>query len=104
MKHQCKSLIIPCLSHSTYSMPKPLYQEVKHYVEDLLNKGWITKSSSNDSSPIVAVRKKRWLAQVVLRLQNNKTISDGHPLPRVQDVINSLNGKKWFSVLDCMFL
>ena len=39
-------------------MPKPLYQEVKHYVEELLNKGWITKSSSNDSSPVVAVRKK----------------------------------------------
>ena len=24
---------------SYYSMPKPLHQEVKHYVEDLLNKG-----------------------------------------------------------------
>ena len=26
-----------------YSMPKPLHLEVKHYIEDLLNKGWFTK-------------------------------------------------------------
>ena len=38
-----------------YSMPKPLHLEVKHYIEDLLNKGWITKSTSRYSSPIVAV-------------------------------------------------
>ena len=81
---------------SYYSMPKPLHQEVKHYVEDLLNKGWITKSSSNYSSPVVAVRKKDgslWLF-CDYRALNNKTISDRHPLPRVQDAIDSLNGKK----------
>ena len=33
------------------------------------------------------------------RALNNKIISDGHPLPRVQDAIDSLNGKKWFSLL-----
>ena len=36
---------------------KSLHQEVKHYV-DLLNKGSITKTSSNYSSPVVAVREK----------------------------------------------
>ena len=87
---------------SYYSMPKPLHQEVKHYVEDLLNKGWITKSSSNYPSPVVAVRKNDgslWLF-CDYRALNNKTISDRHPLPRVQDAIDSLNGKKWFSLLD----
>ena len=38
-----------------YSMTKPLHLEVKHYIEDNLNKGWITKSASHYSSPIVAV-------------------------------------------------
>ena len=87
---------------SYYSMPKPLHQEVKHYVEDLLNKGWITKSSSNYSSPVVAVRKKDDSLRLCCdyRALNNKTISDRHPLPRVQDAIDSLNGKKWFSLLD----
>ena len=27
------------------SMSKPLHQELNHYVEELLNKEWITKSS-----------------------------------------------------------
>ena len=87
---------------SYYSMPKPLHQEVKHYVEDLLNKGWITKSSSNYSSPVVAVRKKDDSLRLCCdyRALNNKTVSDRHPLPRVQDAIDSLNGKKWFSLLD----
>ena len=33
-----------------YSMPKPLHLEVKHYIEDLLNKGWITKSITKSTS------------------------------------------------------
>ena len=92
MKHQCKSLITPYLNHCTKH-----YVEVKHYVEDLLNKGWVTKSSS-----VVAVRKKDGSLRLCCncRAVNNKTIPDRHPLPRVQDAIDGLNGKKWFSILD----
>ena len=85
-----------------YSMPKPLHLEVKHYIEDLLNKGWITKSTSHYSSPIAAVQKE----DESLRLccdywsLNSKTQVDPHPLPRIQDVIDTLKGKKYFSVLD----
>ena len=42
---------IPC--QTTYnSLPRPLYQELKHYVEDLLNKQWITNSHSEHSSQL----------------------------------------------------
>ena len=83
-------------------MPKPLHQELKNYVEDLLNKGWITRSSSNYSLSVVAVRKKDGSLRFCCdnRVLNNKTISDRRPLPRVHDAINSLNGKKWFYLLD----
>ena len=40
------------------SIPRPLYPEVKHYVEDLLNRGFVQKSRSSYSSPVVCVRKK----------------------------------------------
>ena len=44
---------------TTYiSVPKPLHQEVKEYLQELINLGWITKSKSPYSSPIVCVRKK----------------------------------------------
>ncbi|KAI8480646.1 retrotransposon-like protein 1 [Branchiostoma belcheri] len=40
------------------SIPAPLYKEVREYIEDLINQGWITKSKSPYSSPMVCVRKK----------------------------------------------
>ena len=42
------------------SISKPLYGQVKEYLEDLINRNWISKSRSAYSSPMVCVRKKRW--------------------------------------------
>ena len=35
------------------AVPKPLYPEIKAYIEDLLNRDFIRKSSSSYSSPVV---------------------------------------------------
>ena len=40
------------------SVPRHLYNELKTYIEDLLNRQWIVNFSSPYSSPVVAVRKK----------------------------------------------
>ncbi|XP_039866235.1 uncharacterized protein LOC120720578 [Simochromis diagramma] len=84
------------------SVPKPLHKEVKEYLEDLLNRGWIQKSRSPYSSPIVCVRKKDGSLRLCVdyRELNRKSIPDRHPIPRVQDMLNSLTGSAWFSVLD----
>lgn len=43
----------------TYSsVPKPLFKEVKQYIQELLLKDWITKSTSPYAAPVVCVRKK----------------------------------------------
>ena len=34
------------------------------------------------------------------RSLNSKTIPDRHPIPRVQDTLDSLGGNSWFTVLD----
>jgi len=84
------------------SVPKPLHKEVKEYLDDLLNRGWIKKSRSPYSSPIVCVCKKDhslWLCCDYQEL-SRKSIPDHHPIIRVQDVLNSLTGSAWFSVLD----
>ena len=45
--------------HKSYlCIPCPLYSEVKNYIEDLLNRNFIVKSSSLYSSSVVCVRKK----------------------------------------------
>lgn len=40
------------------SVPRPLYQEMKSYLHDLIAQGWVRKSNSSYSSPVVCVRKK----------------------------------------------
>lgn len=41
--HMNRTLSDPTSVQKTYtSVPRPLYTEVKHYIEDLLNRGWIT--------------------------------------------------------------
>ncbi|KAI2652210.1 Retrovirus-related Pol polyprotein [Labeo rohita] len=84
------------------SVPKPLHQEVKEYLQDLLNRGWIEKSRSPYASPVVCVRKKDGTLRLCCdyRELNRKSVPDRHPIPRIQDMLDSLIGSSWFSVLD----
>ena len=86
----------------TLSVPRPLYTEVKHYLEDLLNQGWITKSQSSYASPVVCVRKKDGGLRLCIdyRELNRKTVPDSHPIPRIQKTLENLRGSSWLSVLD----
>ncbi len=84
------------------SIPKPLFIEVKEYIQDLLVKGWIVKSKSAYSAPVVCVRKKDGTLRLCIdyRLLNQKTVPDRHPLPRIRDLIDTLGGYSMFSILD----
>ena len=84
------------------SIPRPLYPEVKAYIEDLLNRGFVRKSKSPFSSSVVCVRKKDGGMRLCIdyRELNRKTVPDRHPIPRIQEALDSLGGKSWFSVLD----
>ena len=84
------------------AIPKLLYQEVKDYIDDLLLNGWIRKSYSSYCSPIVCVRKKDGSLRLCIdyRGLNKKTIPDKQPIPRIQYILDSLGGQRWFSTLD----
>ncbi|KAL1268476.1 hypothetical protein QQF64_033839 [Cirrhinus molitorella] len=84
------------------SVPKPLHTEVREYIQDLLARGWIVKSKSPYSAPVVCVRKKDGTLRLCVdyRLLNKKTIPDRHPLARIQDLTDMLGGYSWFSILD----
>ena len=66
------------------SIPKPLYKEVKEYIEDLLARGWVQRSFSTCCSPMVCVRKKYGYLRLCIdyRQLNNKSIPDSLPIPR----------------------
>ena len=84
------------------AIPRPLYPEVKAYIEDLLNRNFIRKSKSSYSSPVVCVRKKDQSLRLCVdyRELNRKTHVDRHPIPRIQETLDNLGGSSWFSVLD----
>ena len=84
------------------AVPRPLYPEVKAYIEDLLNRKFIRPSSSPYSSPVVCVRKKDQSLRLCVdfRALNQKTVPDRHPIPRIQETLDNFGGNAWFSVLD----
>ena len=83
-------------------IPKQLYEEVKNYVEFLLENGWITESQSSFSSPMVYAKNKDGSLRLCFdyRALNSKTLPDRMPLPRINDIIDTLGGMKYFSTLD----
>ncbi|CAB4008686.1 Hypothetical predicted protein [Paramuricea clavata] len=84
------------------AVPRPLYPEVKAYIEDMLNRKFIRRSNSLCSSPVVCVRKKDQSLRLCVdyRELNRKSGVDRHPIPRIQETLDNLGGNSWFSVLD----
>lgn len=75
---------------------------IETHVSDMLNRGVIQPSSSPWSSPVVLVKKKdgTWRFCIDFRKLNKVTKKDVYPLPRIDDLLDCLNGSEYFSSLD----
>ena len=84
------------------SFPKLLYPEVKSYIQDLLNRGFIKPPQSPYSSSVLCVRKPDNSLELCVdyRLLNSKTVANKHSIPKVQETLENLGGNRWFSTLD----
>ena len=71
-------------------------------VKKMLDSNIIRPSKSPWSSPVVLVEKKDGSIRFCIdyRKLNLLTVKDVYPLPRIDDSLASLQGKKWFSTLD----
>ena len=76
--------------------------EIHKQVNEMLERGVIQPSTSPWASPVVLVKKKdgSYRFCVDYRKLNLVTKQDAHPLPRVDDLLDSLNNNKLFSTLD----
>eukprot|EP00253_Pinus_taeda_P035700 PITA_35700 len=80
-----------------------LREIVKEELQKLLNAGFIYPISDSEwVSPLVIVPKKngKWRVCVDYRALNKATQKDHFPLPFIDQVLDSLAGKKFFSFLD----
>ena len=71
-------------------------------VAEMLTGGQIEPSDSPWSSPVVLVTKKDGGTRfcVDYRRLNDATVKDAYPSPRIDDTLDMLAGKQWFSTLD----
>jgi len=82
--------------------PYAYREEVSRQISDMLQQGVIQQSNSPWASPIVLVKKKdgNFRFCVDYRKVNAVTKRDAHPLPRIDDLLDSLQGSTMFSTLD----
>lgn len=76
--------------------------ELEKIINDLLQRGIIRESNSPYASPIVLVQKKNKETRLCIdyRQLNRITTKDNYPLPLIEDHLEGLRGKRFFSVLD----
>ena len=79
-----------------------MYEEVREHLKQLAACGVIRPSHSPWSSPVVLARRRDGKLRMCIdyRALNNRTIKDSYALPRIDEVLDSLAGAKFFSVVD----
>jgi hypothetical protein len=85
-----------------FRMTTPKFVELKEYIKELLEKGFIRPSSSPWEAPLIFVPKKDGTQRLCMdyRVLNEVTIKNKYPLPRIDDLFDQLHGACVFSKID----
>ena len=83
-------------------IPPHQYEEVRKHLKEMEEIGAIRRSNSPWASPVVLVHKKDGSLCFCIDLQklNARTIKDAYSLPRIEELLDCLNGAHIFSSLD----
>lgn len=93
-------------TNPTFSRIYPLNQTqleaLREYLDEMLAKGYIRKSTSEAAYPVMFVPKKNGKLRLVVdyRKLNAITKKDRTPLPLTNELKDRLVGKRWFTALD----
>ena len=97
--------LVPGTTHislPTYRMAPAELKVLKTQLQELVDRGFIRPSISPWGVPMLFVKKKdgTWRLCIDYRQLNKVTIRNKYPLPRVDDLIDQLQGVKVFSKID----
>ena len=83
-------------------IPPAMIVEVRAHLEQLASGGIIRESHSPWASNVVLVRKRDGSLRMCVdyRQLNKRTIRDSYALPRTEELLDTLSGSKYFTVLD----
>ena len=92
----------PIKHHHPHCSPYAHREESERQINEMLEKAIIRESTSPWSSPIILVKKKDGEMRfcVNYRKLNSVTVGHAHPLPRVDDILDSLGNSQYFSTID----
>ena len=91
------------ISKRPYQMPANDLEEIKKQIKELLEKGYIRRSSSPWGAPVLLVEKKDKSLRMVVdyRALNEVTIKNKYPLPMINDLSTSYKELRCFQRSIC---
>ncbi len=102
--------VIPLLKDASppvrpmYRYSKAEVDEMKRQIHNLLQAGLIEKSTSPFGAPVIFAKKKDGTLRMCIdyRGLNKITVPNRYPLPRIDDLLDKLEGSSTFSSLDLL--
>ena len=85
-----------------YPLSREEREEVREFVKEQLQKGYIRPSKSPQTAPVFFVGKKDGKKRMVqdYRYLNEWTVKNNYPLPLISDVLENIGTKKVFTKMD----
>nr|GEV23480.1 putative reverse transcriptase domain-containing protein [Tanacetum cinerariifolium] len=100
----CIDLILGAtsISKSPYRLTPSEMQELSEQLQELQDKGFIRLSHSPSGAPVLFVKKKDDSIRMCIdyRELNKLTVKNRYPLPRINDLLDQLQGVRYFSKID----
>ena len=77
-------------------------EELKKYLKELTDNGYIRPNASPWGSPILFVKKKDGSMRMCIDYHNLNavTVKNKYPLPRIDDLLDQVRNAKFFSKID----
>ncbi|UYV76561.1 K02A2.6-like, partial [Cordylochernes scorpioides] len=101
-KHQIHTEDAKPIKHKPYGVSAKERTIIKDQIDEMLEEGIIRQSSSPWSFPVILVKKRdgKYRFCVDYRKLNEVTVKDVYPIPRIDDVMDTPQGSKYFSAID----